>query len=73
MMELSSQLFSPLREGDFTPYRSSGNGHAPVLLVADEGPGGKPLDRLLDPPLDVTQFIRAPVLPPGSRKDNVEV
>jgi predicted ATPase/signal transduction histidine kinase len=32
--ELSSYEFSPLREGDFTLYRGSGDGLAPILLVA---------------------------------------
>ena len=35
-MELSSYVFSPLREGEFTLYRGSSNGLAPVLLVAAE-------------------------------------
>jgi PAS domain S-box-containing protein len=34
--ELSSYVFSPLREGDIALYRGSGNGLAPVLLVAAE-------------------------------------
>src|SRR6202166_4138516 len=34
--ELSSYVFSPLREGDLALYRGSGNGLAPVLLVAAE-------------------------------------
>ena len=36
MNELSSYVFSPLREGDISLYRGSGNGLAPVLLVAAE-------------------------------------
>src|ERR1700686_3942695 len=32
--ELSSYAFSPLREGDIALYRGSGNGLAPLLLVA---------------------------------------
>jgi serine/threonine protein kinase len=32
--ELSSYVFSPLREGDIALYRGSGNGLAPILLVA---------------------------------------
>jgi PAS domain S-box-containing protein len=32
--ELSSYAFSPLREGDIALYRGSGNGLAPILLVA---------------------------------------
>src|SRR3981189_914626 len=35
-MELSSYAFSPLREGDIALYRGSGNGLAPILLVAAE-------------------------------------
>jgi predicted ATPase len=34
--ELSRYVFSPLREGDFTLYRGSCNGIAPILLVAAE-------------------------------------
>jgi PAS domain S-box-containing protein len=34
--ELSSYAFSPLREGDISLYRGSGNGLAPILLVAAE-------------------------------------
>src|ERR1700676_3802611 len=34
--ELSSYAFSPLREGDIALYRGSGNGLAPILLVAAE-------------------------------------
>src|SRR3981189_3903493 len=33
MTELSGYVFSPLRKGDFTLYRGTGNGLAPVLLV----------------------------------------
>ena len=36
MNELSSYVFSPLREGDSALYRGSGNGLAPILLVAVE-------------------------------------
>ena len=36
MSELSSYAFSPLREGDIALYRGSGNGLAPILLVAAE-------------------------------------
>jgi PAS domain S-box-containing protein len=99
--ELSSYIFSPLREGDIALYRGSGNGLAPILLVAAgeaspsaierlqhefaleaeldgdwsvrpvalthynggmalvlEDPGGEPLDRLLDQPLEVSDFLR---------------
>jgi serine/threonine protein kinase len=35
-MELSSYVFSPLREGDIALYRGSGNDLAPILLVAAE-------------------------------------
>ena len=34
MKELSSYVFSPLREGDITLYRGSGDGLTPILLVA---------------------------------------
>ncbi len=34
MNELLSYVFSPLREGDIALYRGSGNGLAPILLVA---------------------------------------
>jgi serine/threonine protein kinase len=34
--ELSSYAFSPLREGDIALYRGTGNGLAPILLVAAE-------------------------------------
>jgi PAS domain S-box-containing protein len=34
--ELSGYAFSPLREGDIALYRGSGNGLAPILLVAAE-------------------------------------
>src|SRR5258705_6376678 len=36
MKELLSYVFSPLREGDSALYRGSGNGLAPILLVAAE-------------------------------------
>ena len=36
MNELSSYVFSPLREGDLALYRGSGNGLASILLVAAE-------------------------------------
>ena len=36
MNELSSYVFSPLREGDIGLYRGSGDGLAPILLVAAE-------------------------------------
>ena len=36
MNELSSYVFSPLREGEISLYRGSGNGLAPILLVATE-------------------------------------
>jgi hypothetical protein len=91
----------PLREGDIALFRGSGNGLAPILLVAAEetslgcverleheyelkaeldadwaarpvalthhngrmtlvleDPGGAPVDRLLDRPLDVSHFLR---------------
>jgi PAS domain S-box-containing protein len=34
--ELSSYVFSPLREGDISLYRGAGNGLAPILLAATE-------------------------------------
>jgi hypothetical protein len=34
--EFSSYAFLPLREGDIALYRGSGNGLAPILLVAAE-------------------------------------
>jgi len=34
--ELSSYVFSPLREGDIALYRGSGNGLTPILLAAAE-------------------------------------
>ena len=36
MNELLGYVFSPLREGDIALYRGSGNGLAPILLVAAE-------------------------------------
>src|SRR6267142_1729717 len=36
MKELSSYVFSPLREGDVTVHRGSGGGLAPILLVASD-------------------------------------
>ncbi len=36
MNELSSYVFSPLREGDIALYRGSGNGLTPILLAAAE-------------------------------------
>ncbi len=36
MKELSSYVFSPLREGDIALHRGSGSGLAPILLVAAE-------------------------------------
>jgi hypothetical protein len=39
--ELSSYVFSPLREGDVGVHRGSGNGLSPILLVsADENSPG---------------------------------
>jgi hypothetical protein len=34
--ELLGYVFSPLREGDLALYRGSGDGLAPILLVAAE-------------------------------------
>jgi hypothetical protein len=36
MSDLSSYVFLPLREGDVALYRGSGEGLAPILLVAAE-------------------------------------
>jgi hypothetical protein len=36
VQELLSYVFSPLREGDIALFRGSGNGLAPILLVAAE-------------------------------------
>ena len=36
MNELLSYIFAPLREGDIALYRGSGEGLAPILLVAAE-------------------------------------
>jgi serine/threonine protein kinase len=44
--ELSSYVFSPLREGDIALYRGSGNGLAPILLVAAEEPSLGCVERL---------------------------
>jgi hypothetical protein len=38
MNDLSSYVFSPLREGDIALYRGSGNGLPPILLVATGEP-----------------------------------
>jgi hypothetical protein len=67
-MELSGYAVAPLREGDVTRCRGSGNGLMRILLVtaADgslasserplvlEDPGGEPLDRLLGRPFVFT-------------------
>ena len=37
MNELSSYVFSPLREGDISLYRGSGSGLAPILGADDGG------------------------------------
>src|ERR1700743_1461579 len=39
-------MFSPLREGDISLYRGSGNGLAPLLLVAAEGTSSGCVERL---------------------------
>jgi PAS domain S-box-containing protein len=44
--ELLSYVFSPLREGDIALYRGSGDGLAPVLLVAAEGTSPGCVERL---------------------------
>jgi PAS domain S-box-containing protein len=41
-----SYAFSPLREGDIALYRGSGNGLAPILLVAPEGTSLGRVERL---------------------------
>ncbi len=46
MNELSSYVFSPLREGDIALYRGSGNGLAPILLVATEDTSLGSVERL---------------------------
>ena len=46
MNELSSYVFSPLREGDIALYRGSGNGLAPILLVAAEDTSLGSVERL---------------------------
>jgi serine/threonine protein kinase len=44
--ELLSYVFSPLREGDSALYRGSGNGLAPILLVAAEETSVGSVERL---------------------------
>jgi PAS domain S-box-containing protein len=44
--ELSSYVLSPLREGDIALYRGSGNGLAPILLVAAEETSPGSVERL---------------------------
>jgi PAS domain S-box-containing protein len=44
--ELSSYVFSPLREGDIALFRGSGNGLAPILLVAAEETSLGSIERL---------------------------
>ena len=46
MNELLSYVFSPLREGEIALYRGSGDGLAPVLLVAAEGTSPGCVERL---------------------------
>jgi PAS domain S-box-containing protein len=46
VIELSSYVFSPLREGDIALYRGSGNGLAPILLVATEETSFSCVERL---------------------------
>jgi len=63
MMELSRYAFSPLLEGDFTLYRGSCNGMAPILLVAAEDASPWSAKRLeheygLKAELDVTWAAR---------------
>jgi serine/threonine protein kinase len=44
--ELLSYVFSPLREGDIVLYRGSGNGLAPILLVAADESSPGSVERL---------------------------
>jgi PAS domain S-box-containing protein len=44
--KLSGYVFSPLRGGDLALYRGSGNGLAPILLVAAEGTSLGSIERL---------------------------
>jgi len=44
--ELSSYVFSPLREGDIARYRGSGNGLTPILLVVAEDTSLGSVERL---------------------------
>jgi hypothetical protein len=60
--ELSSYEFSPLRKGDFTLYRGSGDGLAPVLLVAADDPSRGWLARL-----EHDYALRATLMLPGRR------
>src|SRR6202140_3432463 len=46
MNELSGYVLSPLREGDLSLYRGSGNGLAPILLVAAEETSFDCIERL---------------------------
>src|SRR6202790_2082594 len=46
MNELSGYVFLPLREGDISLYRGSGNGLAPILLVAAEETSPAHIERL---------------------------
>ena len=46
MKELSGYVFSPLREGNVSLYRGSGNGLAPILLVAAEETSPGCIERL---------------------------
>jgi hypothetical protein len=73
-MDLSGYAVAPLREGDLTRCRGSGNGLTPILLTAGDGslvsfkrlehehaledPGGKPLDRLLHRALTISEVLQ---------------
>src|SRR5580704_7065089 len=46
MNELSGYVFSSLREGDIALFRGSGNGLAPILLVAAEETSPGSVERL---------------------------
>src|SRR5258708_13942214 len=69
VQELSSYVFSPLREGDIALYRGSGNGVEPILLVAAEETSLGCVERLeheyaLKGELDADWAARPLALPP---------
>jgi signal transduction histidine kinase len=57
MKELSSYVFSPPREGDIALYRGSGNGLAPILLVAAEEEFAPTLPLILGDRVQLQQVI----------------